>query len=566
MTRSLFPLLLLLFLIITTTSHAQEGLNQEISIKNFKLLENESDFFSGKKGLKITFEAHFTEIIKEFSKQSYTVTWRLENTAGEVVFDSKNASSFGNKDNSIRATAPFDNSSASYGLDKAELFIAYNDLNLPDGENNYKLVLSAAHSAKKFPDFWSKTIKFNYKKTIIQTSDKQIFSVKNVKASNTDFGGQKLEIKFTMHLAYGPGEIEDRSYPYTWQLLDTNGKEIYNANQDFFTKNKSIYLKSYKEDSKNGGFFNNESATIDYKYLSLSGNHDLTFVLYIIRNGEQQKIHEQKINHTLIELHQYKDQAFAISNLAAKPGKKNGVSGISVSFDCKFKYNKIAQNNGENLDFYFYINLLLDKKEIYSIGEGSLYNKREECAIVSYESLSRSSSDYTFYQSLFIPYFLLNTTPGSYKLELNLVASNATGSIRFDKLGKTSIQCTKPKTISASFDLTNLTLIDRAYDPAIGNNYINQKSDTQWFIDAGNYSLYISPVNKNMNEGIKDKVDFIISEGDELRLVIIDQDKLFNPSDILASIPLELKSKTVTDYKKGDIKSLSYKLVVESPK
>ncbi len=139
------PILFFLFCFIITiqTSAAQEGLKQELSIKNFKLLENESNFFSGEKGLKCEFEVYFTEPIKDFSKQRYKITWRLESASGQVLFNSEKASGFHDKDALASAEVPFDNPKATYGQDDLDIFIAYKDLALTNGKNECKLVLSA---------------------------------------------------------------------------------------------------------------------------------------------------------------------------------------------------------------------------------------------------------------------------------------------------------------------------------------------------------------------------------------------------------------------------------------
>lgn len=564
-------ILTLLGLILSSTAWSQKGKNQEITIKNYKLKANAADFFSGKAGLKISFDVYFKEGFKDDfdNDNTYDITWKLVDEKGKIIFESENASEFNHQSLIARADLPFGKPGVSYGLDDhRNLFISYRDLNLPSGKHSFKLVLSAVHEVKDFPDFWTTNIAFDFQEKTIQPFEKQVFKVENLSLDAKEGSyGERLDIRYNLHLTYGPNEVNEEDYALFWHLLDEKGQEVFNCNQQFFTNKPKVYLRNLTKDKK-GTYVKKERTYVEYKNIHLHGIQRLTFVLYVLHENKRIKIHEENKTIKLPELHDFEEQEFIIKNLAAKASQKNGVSGINIQFDCQLKYNRIlvdAEAGKATIDYYFFAKMDAAESMLYqpSLGAPQLTKNKKEYTILEYTTLAKKTVEEYHSVTLFIPYFYLKPKKeGNYKANISLFVTDCKGETKFPILGTVAIEFVKPKLLAFTFDLTALTLAERRYDPLYNGNYEKCKPDPQWKLKAGDYNLFLGEVEFNNYQGLAESVDVEISEGDPLRLIILDYDKLFNPDDLLGEIKLRYEKSPleVKNHQKGDVVKLDYTL------
>jgi len=547
-------------------AYGQEGKNQKITIQNFEVEVDAISFFDKIKGVECEFDVRFSEVITDFMKQSYRIKWRLEDKNGTVVFESDDASGFHDRSTTARATKPFGNRSADYGLDdNVDLFIAYRDLNLETGRHTFNLILTAEHEEKHFPDFFQKEISFEYEKIKIYSFREQGFKVSNLRFEQNveGFGaGLGMEMAFDLNAKYGPNQSSEASYQLSWKFLDAKGNLIFDSDHASSIHHRQEYssLKHFKKAS-DGWFREHCEAFTDYKDMRLSGEQTLTVIIYCAKDKyNKRQIFEEQMKVTFPALHDFYEQEFTITNFSATPTMMKGAQGLKVKFDCLLKYKSVVSNDRSGDTYYFYVKIRTKGRQVYHpvVHKTAYYSWSNE----EYARLKADGKEKAHYHSIFIPYYKIDATKGSYKLEISLHATDKNHEAHFPTLQTTKAQINKPQVIHAKLNVSRLEVINKQYDPRFFNNYKKQRADVQWMVLVGNNEVHHSGIRYNHNLGYTGEALFQFSQGDELWLYVVDHDNGLNGDDRIGKIRIPYQPNghkiTESNLSEEDIEVLDY--------
>jgi len=394
-----------------------------------------------------------------------------------------------------------------------------------------------------------------------EITKEQTFRVYDVKTESYK-GGLDNEYHTTfvynIELKYGPEQVDVKKYPLYFEVLNQYGEVLYNSDGSFFTKNDEIYLSSNL--SNKSGFHYYQRQSIPIERLGLTGVHQLDWVLFTEVNGQLKQIYKHRFTVNVPVTHSFEDQKFTINRLAATAGQKEGIQGVRVRFNCKFAYQEIRALNTDG-DYFFFVRLTSNYADIYSPTGSSLSQEEDKVFyIVEEDDLANAVPNKTFMGDLFIPYYLMQATPGSHKVELSLHVTDKNNEVYFPTLGNYSLSIQKPQTTTIQLEVTKLEVEKKSYDTFI---FSNSAPDLQWRVIAGENCLYKSYKLENSYEGPEDETTFTVSKGDKIRLLILDGDKFINPNDVLADFPLYFSQpKTVTNQQKDDVTAISYQIRV----
>ncbi|MCP4440138.1 MAG: hypothetical protein GY810_14440 [Aureispira sp.] len=540
-----------------------------MSINNFRLLEHQTDFFSdGDEGLKCVFNLEVCDTNLKSLEASYSITWQLKTASGVVAYDSRNASKiFYEKESVSLKPDPIKDCSQPK---EVEIFIPYKDLILPTvGAQEFRLVLSAEKSGVSIPNFWSTSVQFEYSKKYQKTLIEPIFKVSDLKTKHQLNRSKKVYgIAVTGDMAMLDDSklntISESYYKLEWIILDASGYVLFNAKKakSFFshTSDDYVFFDHLKKDGKI------EIKTfIDYSEFDLSGNQTFVFQLFS-ENGKEEKakIHEQNIEVKLPEFKRFEDQEFDISNVDITPSSQHGIQGLSISFDCKLKYIDIRQDKDAGKPYFFYAKIKKDDKVVYE-PSGRINFANEHYFLLS---ATQKDKGKVFKLRQFIPYFLIESSPGQQTWALTIEATDDNGQVKFGELLSKKIDCNKPPMQVATIVVDGIAVVEKNYDVKGPTTHLKHKSDLQWRIKAGKIDLYKSKVIYNSYIwDSQEKGTIRFSKGDELYLNVLDHDNFLNGHDLIGKLLIPYASKgasfegSCSD--KQDIKSLHYSFEVQ---
>ncbi len=546
-------LFILGFFLIPLFSIAQEGQNLKISVHNFKYLQNQKDFHGGETGIECEMDLHFSEVITDFFKKSFQITWKLIDQNNQVVYNSElNASSNFNKKEYSSPSVPFDEKNPSTMEDKnVALFIAYKDLNLEEGTHQLTLVLSATNKIKNHPDFWKEKIIIEQKTYQKYTINEQEFDLQNFnmnyKADGFAIKEKCLLFSFDLFLKYYRDNLDTKGYKLYWKILNQHQQVIFNSEiaSSVHHRYELIHINNIQEKG-----FDKIKLYLQYQDIKLNTPEEVTFIILAEDDTKNRReILKEKMYLDIPEKYKYEDQEFTIKNLHIFENKKDGVQGINCVFNISFKYNSTLQNLDKGDNYCFYLNLYHSNKEKVSLYKS--YKKRQYTSN-NFFRVTPSSEKESHEVNIFIPYRIIQLEQGSYPLNYELKVTDENKRIQFPILQTGNFELDQPQKKSALIRIDKLVVEYDKYDAQV-LNFGSTKPDLQWHLLVGKDLIYQTKTMKNSFSAFAGSATINYVEGDEINIVVYDIDKtVFNPNDFIESYTIPY-TKQKTSFSKKDI-------------
>ncbi len=266
----------------------------------------------------------------------------------------------------------------------------------------------------------------------------------------------------------------------------------------------------------------------------------------------------------------YGDQKFSISQFKViQNQKKDGVSGILVSFVCKTllgKQDMLPQDTGVvDTDYHLFLNILWGNELLFT-PEKSPSEMIWQQSTTRYSIHSASQAGKIKTHSFFIANNKLALGKGNYPLTFKLMACNGQRTYIFDSLYSQKVEITQPSLWTNQLEVENLLVEHRDDWDVAGRNIPfwgifygansdagNGYPDVIWKVLVGKDVVYVSDINKDSFTGFDGSMTFSSCNGDEVTIIVYDSDLDFD--DFIGSYTIpQSRSKDEVSLVKKDIR------------
>jgi hypothetical protein len=546
--------LILLFLLAAFQPVLAQQDDFSAKILNFSLREDVVDK-EGRRGIGLKFDLRMTPAETEFDRRRFDLTWKLTDKTGKVIYQSKDQEDYLDQKKSIMARKPWNNSSARY-MEKqhVEIALPYNHLPLPDGEQKVTIVFSLNGKYGNLPEFARKELSFRQHVFTKHSLQEQTFSVSNMRFnySAEGFAVDEPGIKMSFDLTpqYGPDESIEEGYTLYWLFRQPDGKVVFDSRkaQSIHHREEHVYLKNLRD-----GKFRDVSVFLNYDEIKMPGPAEV-YVVLIAESDEEhhREIYAEKHMLNVPEKFRFEDQKFELSGLRAGAGFRKGASGLFI--ECEISLDNIGPRMDPEIgDYYVYPVLRNPKGEI-------VYSPKylEPPAMASSrlaENLPALKDEGPVKVKLFLPWYVLQLSPGTATLQYTLKVSDRQRRYKFPVLSKGGISVRTPELRRYKINLVELLMKDSNYDTEV-MPISSRLPDLQWTLRVGRDNRFISPKRKNSLRAPTGSSTVSIAVGDTLSVVLYDIDSgFFNNSDFLGSWQLPYQERgerfTIEEHNNG---------------
>lgn len=521
--------LLISFLFVVFQILPAQNTDLEISMRNFTFSPEQMDD-KGRHGIGMQFDLRFSKIITDFRAKRFEITWRLEDQAGKVVYQSKDQDGYEDEKEVVHPSKPW-KSTGSYMEDtEIEVSIPYTLMKFQPGQKNLKIIFSAASNVYQIPDFATKDISFVHKVFVRHSLEDQSFEMADIQfeyeAKGFAVDEPGMQIIAYLRPKYRMDEADDNSYQVSWLLRD-QGKILFDSRKcpSIHHQQKGIYLDNLKEDGTSG-----LSMFVNYSEVNMTGPAEVEVVLIADSDGKTKEIYAKKHLLNVPVKYRFEEQEFKLSDLGTKVVFDKGAQGIRIN--CKVQMSKFGPRiDPVRGDFYIYPvfrdeggNVVWKPEKLHRHNGG---NNRLSYALTAFKDEGPASLEF------FIPFYELNLPPGAARLQYSIFASDKYRNHRFPELSKGGLVTDAPKLRTYEVHLTNLNMKDSDYDTEVAP-FGSRLPDLQWSLKVGSDRIHVSSKRKNSLTAPTGEVRVRVAEGDSMSIVLYDIDSgFFNASDFL---------------------------------
>ena len=425
--------------------------------------------------------------------------------------------------------------------DNVDVFIAYKDIQLPEGKHKVTIVFSAENEIKSLPDFYDHSFTFDQIAYTVYPFSEQEFVIKNFRMNfnSGEFMSEKkgVNAEFDLSVRYGVDNVNEESYTLRWQFRDENDKIVFDSEDasSIFYTDELVMLSNFEAHDE-GASYSNVNLYTEYDDLkAFTGETGYFVIIASAKGAGQREIFNEEIENGLPERYYFKEQEFEIVDMMTEPSIHEGVHGIEVTFEAFPKYTGLLMD--EHLDdaFHFYPKLYHNGSLVYKAAGMSHHWKTR--ALLS-DNMVASVEPLDPFLRFFIPYHHINLKEGSYELTMELHVTDKQNSVRMSKLHEITIDVKQPEIMHVDLEIDEL----KVEGPGSGgyDAFVGSYPDVSWQITLGDEEMYSTGRNKNSLYGYTGQTSFDIVWGEPIELEVWDVDRgIFNRDDLIDIIELD---------------------------
>lgn len=500
--------------------------SRKVTLSKFTVTENATKFGSSVTGIELRFDLAFNWRESEFMRKSFQPAFRLVQ-GGQTVLKSDDLadgpSSFLAMDGTVGGKP-------GMTVTGCKIFIPYMEIPLESGPQKADFILSLANDEGTYTDCAQATLNWKHRKMVRHSINEQEFTLLLVTVNDyvQEFSSNKpgMQVMADVGLKYGADESADEGYTLGL-LIRSSGKVVYDSRTSQSSSDKTRFMRIEAVDGKPLGKI---GFHVNYEDLGVEGSVPAEMALVLLgAEGGPKEVARKAFTLNAPVKYKYDEQEFSLKKLEVSPAVKDGVQGISVHYQCGFKYTTMLRDPDRG-KYYFYLalfdasgKLAIDPARAPKSGFGTAHLM---------DSQLPSPTQTAGEGDLFIPLYMLTVPAGTANLKYALMVSDANLAAKFPVVGQGSLTVQKPAERRVRLELERLEMIDANYDA----EFIPPGShlpELQYLFCVGDDAFYASEYNKNSLTAIPGAVVVRIIEGDELNLKLYDVDSgFFNASDL----------------------------------
>lgn len=531
---------IVLFFLITGLGVLPGFSQQKVTLQDLNIYQPFTDYSTQRSGIKVQFDLKFDQYEPEFFNRSYDVYYKLQTWEGETVFDSRFQQKSTDRKVTARPDKPFTDPNATYMVDKdVKIFIPFQQIDLPTGEYDVKMVLSVEGKNVNMPDCAEIDVHFAHERFEVHTFEEQefAFSSLTVTYDTKGFGTKHpgFDLDFELQVKHGPNETTDSDYTLTWEFVKLDGTVVYTSKEANSIHHQSELLRLKELDENDRKSIN---LFIDYADVELGGPETVEIRFYAkASSGAKRAIYQEKKALDLPQRYAFEQQVFTLTEVKVTPDTKDGVSGLT--FTAAVAFTETGPRSDPERGAYFFYPMLVDASG-RTVFDGRTADELPLGTTTAYYGIHPVDHPTGGDIRIFLPYRHLNLPEGEHSLDYRILVSDKYRKIDFPVLAQGDLTYTQPLTRNYRIDVREMQLVTSNYDTEI-NALGNKKPDPQWYLNVGNDTEFTSVRMKNSLSGPTGGTILRVAVGDALSLVLYDDDRgLFNRDDLLGSWALPL--------------------------